>query len=91
MPREEGSSVAHEGMIEVENEEERVALMMVMGRIGRLDERLITQIHHHCAVAVNEAPQDFLDSLLDPPENGGTHPRSGPPRGEYGMVAPNNW
>jgi len=39
MPREEGSSVAHEGMIEVENEEERVALMMVMGRIGRLDER----------------------------------------------------
>ena len=38
MPREEGSSVAHEGIVAVENEEERVVLMMV-GRIGRLDER----------------------------------------------------
>ena len=41
MPREEGSSVAHEGIvegrIEVEKEEERVVLMM--GRNGRLDER----------------------------------------------------
>ena len=37
VPREEGSSVAHEGIVAVENEEERGALMM--GRIGRLDER----------------------------------------------------
>ena len=36
MPREEGSSVAHEGIVAVENEEERVVLMM--GRIGTLDE-----------------------------------------------------